>query len=68
MSTDTYQARIDDIRDGAIVRRHLGQAAHHRVVDGRHEVSLFDYTAGKLRTWTADTLDAAIENARRRER
>ena len=58
------RARVDAIRDGAITREHLGQAATHRLLpDGRHEISVYDRAAGELRQFTGETLDQAIAAA-----
>ncbi len=58
-------ARIEAIRDAAITRAALGQAAHHELLpDGRHQVRLFDRSAGIMREWSGDTLDDAIAAAR----
>ena len=53
------QRRIETIRDGAVVRQYLGQAAQYRrLSDGRHEVT--------HRGWvfTGTTLEEAIEKAK----
>jgi hypothetical protein len=62
-TSTAYRARAKAIADSATVRTALGQAAHHRVIDGRHVVSLFDRTAGKMRTWSGTTLDQALAAA-----
>jgi hypothetical protein len=60
--------RVLAIHNAAVVREHLGQAAHHRrLPDGRHEVSRFDRQAGEMRTWTGATLSAALSQATGRE-
>jgi hypothetical protein len=55
----TRQARLDAIRAAATARALLGQAATHEVVDGRHVVTL------RGQRFTGDTLDDAIQSARR---
>jgi hypothetical protein len=61
--------RVDAIRDAAIVREHLGQAAsHRRLPDGAHEVSFFDRERGELLEFTGATADEAIARARRAQR
>ncbi|MGO8748327.1 MAG: hypothetical protein ACLQNE_20325 [Thermoguttaceae bacterium] len=53
--------QADAIRDGAVTRGILGQAAtHRRLSDGRHEVSIFDRGAGELRVFSGETIDEAI--------
>ncbi len=57
-------ARVLEIRDAAITREALGQAAHHRrLPHGQHEVSFYDRPAGVLRTYTGATLEEAIGRA-----
>ncbi len=53
------RARVQLIRDGAIVRQAFGQRATHRLLpDRRHEISI------RGRTATGDTLQGAIDQAR----
>ena len=61
-TTDTARsARIEAIRNGAVVRAALGQAAHHELLlDGRHHVSVFDQARGRLREGTGATVAEAI--------
>ena len=48
--------RVEDIHNGALVRRLLGQAArHHRLDDGQHEVVLHG------ERFIAPTLEQAID-------
>ena len=52
------QQRVESIRDAAIVRQHLGQAARHRLLpDGEHEVVL------RGRVYVGATLDKVIRQA-----
>jgi hypothetical protein len=72
-ASDTRSAqraeRIQTIVDGALTREQLGQSAlHKRPPSGEHEVSLYDRTAGRMRTWSGATLAAAIGAAQRREK
>jgi len=53
------QARVQAIRDGALVRRKLGQGAiHERLSDGLHVVIY------RGRRFTGPAVDAAIQAAR----
>jgi len=62
--TLTRRARVEAIRDGAIVREALGLAARHsRTKSGQHVVSWFDQSAGRPRTSTGPTLAEAIAGA-----
>lgn len=62
ISADSHLARIDDIRDGAIVARLVGIAAmHRRLPDGQHEITHHG------RIWIAATLAEAIEAATGRD-
>jgi hypothetical protein len=62
-STGTPESRAAAIRQAAIVRAALGQAASHRLLpDGRHQVVLRGGTC-----YTVGTLDQAIDRAMRRE-
>jgi len=58
-----HAARVDAVRSAAIVREHLGQAAQYCLVEGQHEISVFDRVAGRLRTFTGDSLADAIGRA-----
>jgi hypothetical protein len=61
-AADARRARVQAIRDAATVRAALGQAAaHRRLDDGRHEVTI----GGRL--GIGDTLDEAISEVRRHE-
>jgi hypothetical protein len=56
-SSTLRQARSASIRDAALVRQHLGQAAQHQLADGRHQITF------RGRTFTSATLAAAIAAA-----
>ena len=57
---DARAARIEQIRDAALVRVALGQAAiYRRLDDGRHQVAI------RGKTTVGATLDEAIDQARR---
>ncbi|MGA2034438.1 MAG: hypothetical protein ABSG68_19505 [Thermoguttaceae bacterium] len=57
--------RVAAIRAGAEVRAALGQAAQYAPLpDGRHRVSIYDRSAGRLLVGTGATLSEAIQNVR----
>jgi len=58
-----HAGRIDRIRSAAIVHERLGQAAQYCLVEGRHEISIFGRTAGRLRSFVGDNLADAIGRA-----
>ena len=58
-STDVRRARIDAIRDGALVREQLGQSAlHKRLPNGSHQIIVGG------RVFRAATLAEVVEAAR----
>ena len=60
MTTETREVRAQAIRDAAVVRQHLGQAAiHRRLPNGAHEVIL---RGGAV--FVGTTLYETIEKAR----
>jgi hypothetical protein len=53
-----------EIRDAAVCRRRLGQTVAHRLLPyGQHEVSFYSPSAGEMKFFIGDTLDAAIAEA-----
>ena len=53
------------IRSGAEARSLLGQAAHHELLlDGRHRVSIFDRSAGRLLVGIGATVAEAVAQVR----
>jgi hypothetical protein len=60
------RARVEAIRDAALARAALGQAAvHRRLADGEHEIGIYDRRRGQLRQHVAATLAEAIAMFRR---
>jgi len=63
-TTAARAERIAAIRNGAIVREALGQAARYLLLpDGKHQVSIIDRGRREVRTVAADTLEEAIRQA-----
>ena len=59
-------ARLAQIVAGAEARAALGQAAQYAPLpDGRHRVSIYDRSAGRLLVGTGATVSEAIANARK---
>lgn len=63
-TTDAGSARVQQIRAAALVRSNIGVTISYAYVDGRHKITLYDRTAGELRTWSDNTLEAAVAAAK----
>jgi hypothetical protein len=65
MNTDlTRAARLQAIRDNALVRAALGQAAGYVLVDGVYKITLPDPMTKIVTSYTAATLAEAITKAK----